>query len=302
MAEAVTTTSAVVAEQAAVDTPMPEAASETFAPVAETESLLVETTSPVAGPAVDIEGDTEIETSDPERKRRRRRGRRGRRTAGDSTEIAATTEAIEASDAVSLQTHETPRFDPEALDAESQAQENEQASEFQVATVDAPAQASSQPLDTATPASTSFESDAQQAQAPVSEGQPEDVTPASTPAVSATAVEAPVETTPMVAEVVETVAEASTKTEAAAEVTPVATTQSSGNEVSPPQPAAATASQAIVLPTISASLEAAGMQLIETRAEAVSSAPAAASKPVGRPRKSVHKVQDEPLQQVETSH
>ncbi|MER1940250.1 Rne/Rng family ribonuclease [Castellaniella sp. FW104-16D08] len=303
MAETVTTTSAVVAEQAVVDTPMPEAASETFAPVTETESLLAEAASPVAGPAVDIEGDTEIETSDPERKRRRRRGRRGRRTAGDSTEIAATTEAIEASDAVSLQTHETPRFDPEALDAESQAQENEQASEFQVATVDASAQASSQPLDTATPASTSFESDAQQAQAPVSEGQPEDVTPASTPAVSATAVEAPVETTPLVAEVVETVAEASTETEAATEVTPVATTQSSGNEVSPPQTAAATASQAIVLPTtISASLEAAGMQLIETRAEAVSSAPAAASKPVGRPRKSVHKVQDEPLQQVETSH
>jgi ribonuclease E len=303
VAEAVTT-NAVVAEQTAIDTPMPEAASETFAPVAETEPLLAETAAPVAGPAVDIEGDTEVETPDPERKRRRRRGRRGRRT-GDSTETAAATEATETSDAVSLQTHETPRFDPEALDAESQAQENEQASEFQVATVDAPAQASRQPLDAATPASTSFESDAQQAQAPVSEAQPEDVTPASTPAVSATAVKAPVETTPAVAEVAETATEATTETEAAtetsAEVTPVVTAQSSSNGVSP-QPAAAAASQAIVLPTIGASLEAAGMQLIETRAEAVSSAPVAAPKPVGRPRKSARKVQDEPLQQVETSH
>jgi hypothetical protein len=61
----------------------------------------------------------------------------------------------------------------------------------------------------------------------------------------------------------------------------------------------APASRPIALPS-DESLQAAGMQMIETRSSAPY-APPAPPKPLGRARKPVAVAQDEPLQQVETS-
>ncbi|MGB7482285.1 MAG: hypothetical protein WA909_01315, partial [Castellaniella sp.] len=65
-------------------------------------------------------------------------------------------------------------------------------------------------------------------------------------------------------------------------------------------PAAQEASRPITLPSLDASLQAAGMQMVETRSS-TPYAPPAPPKPLGRARKPVAPVQSEPLQQVETS-
>ncbi len=74
----------------------------------------------VAGPAVDAEADTDLDTPDPERKRRRRRGRRGRRSS-DAADTASTEDTSAEDESSTLETHETPRFDPEALATEEPA-------------------------------------------------------------------------------------------------------------------------------------------------------------------------------------
>ncbi|MGB5806432.1 hypothetical protein, partial [Castellaniella sp.] len=63
--------------------------------------------------------------------------------------------------------------------------------------------------------------------------------------------------------------------------------------------AAPVASRPITLPS-DESLQAVGMQMIETRSS-TPYVPPAPRKPLGRARKPVAAVQDEPLQQVETS-
>ena len=83
-------------------------------PFLETEA---EPVTAVAGPDVDTESDSTTEVPDPERKRRRRRGRRGRRSgeAGDNQSSEQSQPDEDDGDA-SLTTHETPRFEPEALE------------------------------------------------------------------------------------------------------------------------------------------------------------------------------------------
>ncbi|WP_170288547.1 hypothetical protein, partial [Castellaniella defragrans] len=65
--------------------------------------------------------------------------------------------------------------------------------------------------------------------------------------------------------------------------------------------AAPDASHPIALPSLDESLQAAGMQMVETRSTAPY-VPPAPPKPLGRARKPAARTQDEPLQQVETSH
>ncbi len=74
-------------------------------------------TETVAGPAM------ETEAADPERKRRRRRSRRGRRN-GEATEtVDGELQPAEASDeGHGIETHETPRFDPQALNGSAQSE------------------------------------------------------------------------------------------------------------------------------------------------------------------------------------
>ncbi|WP_323016763.1 Rne/Rng family ribonuclease [Castellaniella sp.] len=235
----------------------------------------------VAGPAVDIDGDAGLDSPDPERKRRRRRGRRGRRT-GEGSETAVSADTLDAaeSDTSDIETHETPRFDPEALDAEQSGQQDSPA-------VPAPLVAEAQP-----------ETDATLTQPAVSRSTAPVVIPVPAPVVDAEVVEtedAPaLEAAPEpVAAVPVIPAEIAATPALAAE--PLPTPQVPADDQTP-------SSHPIVLPSIDDSLRAAGMQLIETQAATASAAPLAPPKPLGRARKSAAKLQDEPLQQVETSH
>jgi hypothetical protein len=60
-------------------------------------------------------------------------------------------------------------------------------------------------------------------------------------------------------------------------------------------------SRPISLASLDETLQAAGMQMVETRSTAPY-VPPAPPKPLGRARKPVARTQDEPLQQVETTH
>ncbi|MHA3903389.1 Rne/Rng family ribonuclease [Castellaniella sp. WN] len=243
---------------------------------------------PVAGPAVDAEADTDLDSPDPERKRRRRRGRRGRRS-GDAADMVATEDTSADGDTPAIETHETPRFDPEALATETPAEADEFDTRPAAASEDEPA-----------------------APAPVqAEAEPRAEAPhAEAPVETAPVAPAPVQAEPApVAEPVadtEAEAEADTPAPVAAQATPDAIPAAPVVEPAPvaeaPAPVAAPsapASRPIALPS-DASLQAAGMQMIETRSSAPY-APPAPPKPLGRARKPVAVVQDEPLQQVETS-
>ncbi|MGE4450227.1 Rne/Rng family ribonuclease [Castellaniella sp.] len=239
----------------------------------------------VAGPAVDAEADTDPDSPDPERKRRRRRGRRGRR-GSDAADTASVEDVPADSDAPTIETHETPRFDPEVLATEEPAAADTFAAQ---------------------PAAAAFD-DAPAAPAPV---QVE-----AAPQVEETYAEAPVETAPVAAAPVQieaapaaeptVVTEADTPAPVAAPVTPAITPAAPMVEPAPvveaPAPVAAPSAPASrpIAPLSDETLQTAGMQMIETRSSAPYTPPAP-PKPLGRARKPVAVTQDEPLQQVETS-
>ncbi|MCB5362450.1 Rne/Rng family ribonuclease [Pusillimonas sp. CC-YST705] len=284
-----------------------------------------------------LETSQDGEQVDPERKRRRRRGRRSRRGAeGAATDINADDTAEDDSDAntpatpVSAQvetasstaatedhvqvstpaqteaaapvaaepaivTHETPKFDPQALtfpsdaapvtqeqpvqQVEAEKTEPAQAESVQTEPVQAEPQAqSSAPADqaevTASPTAASAETVAQ--------------APAETPAPIETVINdvAPEASEPAIAKV-----EAEVEPQAAA---PVA-------DVKPEPSPAQTAPASPEAPIVASAVQESGLQLIETRPQATSPEAHDAPKPVlGRARKRVSAVADEPLQQVET--
>ncbi|MGB6007530.1 Rne/Rng family ribonuclease [Castellaniella sp.] len=233
----------------------------------------------VAGPAVDVEGDAGLDSPDPERKRRRRRGRRGRRT-GEGAESASSTDTTDTPETGSsdLETHETPRFDPEALDTEEEADSLQAApAEETDVTPAAPEAVAAETAAFAEPAP---------AVVPAEIFEAPSAMPAAAPEVDAPETDASEADAPE-----------------AADVPAAAATPAFHLPPAAPVPAPAEDSHhPIVLPTIDESLQSAGMQLIETRAGATPATPESAPKPLGRARKTVAKAQEEPLQQVETTH
>ncbi|WP_368640330.1 Rne/Rng family ribonuclease [Castellaniella ginsengisoli] len=252
---------------------------------------------PVAGPAVDAEADTDLESPDPERKRRRRRGRRGRRS-GDAAETSATETVSADEDTPSIETHQTPRFDPEVLASDAPAApfvDEAPVTPVQPAeAAEAPAEAVPEPAPaTETAAPEPVETAPAPAPAPVLAAAPEtapiqEETPEPVVAASAEADVQPQEAPAAAAPEAATQAEPESEPVAQATAAPVAA------------PAAQEASRPITLPSLDASLQAAGMQMVETRSS-TPYAPPAPPKPLGRARKPVAPVQSEPLQQVETS-
>lgn len=74
---------------------------------------------------VDTDDNSENGALDPERKRRRRRSRRGRRST-DANAVAENEENNEEGNSSAYVAHETPSFNPAALNAEEQAEQTEQ--------------------------------------------------------------------------------------------------------------------------------------------------------------------------------
>ncbi|HEX7387256.1 MAG TPA: Rne/Rng family ribonuclease [Castellaniella sp.] len=75
---------------------------------------------PAAGPEIDVEPEETVEGLDPERKRRRRRGRRGRRGSEaaegqDSIDQTSSEETVSTQEPAAHVSHETPRYEPDAL-------------------------------------------------------------------------------------------------------------------------------------------------------------------------------------------
>ncbi|GAA0235442.1 Rne/Rng family ribonuclease [Castellaniella daejeonensis] len=264
--------------------------------------------TPVAGPAVDAEADTDLDTPDPERKRRRRRGRRGRRSS-DAADSASTETASIATedDTPAIETHETPRFDPEVLTADAPAApvpaETPAAQPAQAEAVDvpAPALAETQPVADEAPAAAPF----------AHAVPPQAVEPVRQEPAAKTAVEtAPVaEPTPAAEPVAEDAAPAAdTAPQAEPQETVVTAEHTAAAQDREPdvQETASAApvqepSRPISLASLDETLQAAGMQMVETRSTAPY-VPPAPPKPLGRARKPVARTQDEPLQQVETTH
>ena len=186
------------------------------------------------------------------------------------------------SDAPTIETHETPRFDPEVL-----ANGTPVAAGTVVAEAVVTEPAAAEPVVTEPVAVE-----------PVA-AEPAVTEPAAAePVVAEPAVTEPVAADPVVAEPVAAepvVAEAAPQAPAPAPVEPVtaavvATVQEAAPAVRP-----------IALPPLDESLQAAGMQMIETRASTAEYAPPP-PKPLGRARKPVAQAASEPLQQVETSN
>ncbi|MDN5843431.1 MAG: Rne/Rng family ribonuclease [Alcaligenaceae bacterium] len=248
----------------------------------------------VAGP------DIETETPDPERKRRRRRSRRGRRSTENTVEVSETStdeqSAADNSQASEIQAHDTPRFDPEAL--------NRTIPQAEPATTEA---AESEPVaiepvsaepETAEPVAT----------------KPEVVEPARTEPVAVES--APIEPIRTKAQATEPPAAAEPQAKAAdsetvqphTEPAESATADATDTPTEETMAAAALSNGAATPETsgaqaagLEAVLVAAGMQLVETQAPATPYTPPAPVR-LGRARKSAAVVQDEPLKQVETSH
>ncbi|MFC4298250.1 Rne/Rng family ribonuclease [Castellaniella hirudinis] len=229
----------------------------------------------VAGPAVDADADTDTDPDNPERKRRRRRGRRGRRN-GDAADTTSTEDISADSDTTpTIETHETPRFDPEVLVSETPAASV--AAEAVTTTADE-ARAEAPAAEAAAPAPVITEAPA---------------APVETAPVAPVAEEAPV--------AVETAPVAPVQAEPApvqAEPAPVQAEPAPAQAEPAPAPVP-DASSPIALPS-DESLQAVGMQMIETRSS-TPYVPPAPPKPLGRARKPAAVVQSEPLQQVETS-
>ncbi|MER1966179.1 Rne/Rng family ribonuclease [Castellaniella sp. GW247-6E4] len=354
---------AIGAEADELTTALPAAASAAIALPAETLAPTLadlpddETEAPVAGPAVDTE------SGDPERKRRRRRSRRGRRSGEAAVEATdSDTQAVEASGdddgaphAVDIETHESPRFDPHALNGAAQP-DVQQTLEFAprepaptAAAEPAPADAESahdryarilpaaaQPVaDTAnegwteaSTGSTTAESSTPVSWEEVPTAEPaapaaEETVPAAEEPVSVieeaavTAMEAAPaieETVPAIEETVPAIEETAPAIEQATRAAAPAVIEAAqarddraiglaDTTIVQAEPPAETTvpdgTAPIAMPPISESLQAAGMQLIETRTTGTSYTPAAPVR-LGRARKPAALRQDEPLEQVET--
>lgn len=261
----------------------------------------------VAGPAVDTETDGTLDSPDPERKRRRRRGRRGRRSGeGADAPSTETASADEDDHASPIETHETPRFDPEALAAETTAEPMTDASPVErpaqagpadTPTSSGPAQAEVAPEETPAAEAPVIEPSSSVESVPAPEPRPSAEPRATTgtpPATEAiTAFEAKTEETLETEEILETDEIIETK-EAAVVI------QDEGRKA-PVASRTPDASRPIALPSLDDSLQAAGMQMIETRSS-TPYVPPEPPKPLGRARKPVAQTQSEPLQQVETSN
>ncbi|CAB3648792.1 Rne/Rng family ribonuclease [Achromobacter aegrifaciens] len=277
--------------------PAPEAAAVT-AEAGEAEAVLEQTADGV--PAVEgAEG-----AADPERKRRRRRSRRGRRSqeeaglagSDDQQEDGADDDSIEQSEeaaaqpAVTAAQTEEPAAHVQAAPAQAQQPETTTAEPVQVAAA---------PVETQPAAP--VQAQAEQAVEPVAQ-------PVSVQAASEVSAPAATEPAPVEAAAVEpVVAPAPAPVAPAVPVAPVA------QEVAAPAPAA---SQPIVVPAVAPSakaqalhdvVNAAGLQWVETDPDRHAQTQlriAAAHTPVrlGRERKPVAAVSNEPLVQVETRH
>ena len=98
---------------------------------------------------VDTDDNSENGALDPERKRRRRRSRRGRRST-DANAVAENEENNEEGNSGAYVAHETPSFNPAALNAEEQAEQTAQAAAAEPAqaqaAVEAPAAQESTPV------------------------------------------------------------------------------------------------------------------------------------------------------------
>jgi ribonuclease E len=275
-------------EEAPVESTELDLTSTTAAPE-EAETVATEPVQHTETTDIEASHDTAAETDqlDPERKRRRRRSRRGRRSSEGVTDTVATEDADAGTDADTAHpfvAHETPAFNSSVLPAMGTAQGGfadtpsdsgaargaDDAISIAIpaeAVEPAPeqvAEAQLMPQETAAPES-----------APAEQGAAAASTPAPAPAADLAAA-AP--------EAVETEAATPAATAPLAEATPAeATARLNG--------AARGSLQEV--------LTAAGMELIETKS---APAPVADIEPVrlGRARKPVSRVAEEPLQQVET--
>ena len=283
----------------------------------------------VAGPAVDTE------TGDPERKRRRRRGRRGRRSGDAATETTVDSD-VQVADAAdeddhALETHETPRFDPQALNGAAQADvpaalestpaQAETVVDEPAASVPAPAADAESAQDRyarilpAAAQTAEAQADAAAADAGPADAEPEAegvAAPVPDEAMSAAAEAAedvvavahdavPTAVSPRGVEVPEAEEPAEVQAPVLLGASAAPAAEPAEAEAAPATGALAAANGAapIAMAPIDESLQAAGMQLIETRAAATSYVPPAPVR-LGRARKPVATHQDEPLEQVET--
>ncbi|MHC0509385.1 Rne/Rng family ribonuclease [Achromobacter aegrifaciens] len=288
--------------------PAPEAAAVT-AEAGEAEAVLEQTADGV--PAVEgAEG-----AADPERKRRRRRSRRGRRSqeeaglagSDDQQEDGADDDSIEQSEeaaaqpAVTAAQTEEPAAQVQAAPAQAQQPETTTAEPVQVAA----APVETQP---AAPVQAQAEQAVEPVAQPVQTAAAEVTQPVSVQAASEVSAPAATEPAPVEAAAVEPVV-----APAPAPVAPVAPAAPVAQEAAAATPAA---SQPIVVPAVAPSakaqalhdvVNAAGLQWVETDPDRHAQTQlriAAAHTPVrlGRERKPVAPVSNEPLVQVETRH
>ncbi|CAM5202653.1 Ribonuclease E [Castellaniella defragrans] len=284
--------------QEALDTAA-ESAPEAATPDAEPLAAEVRT----AGPEVDIEPEGTTEGLDPERKRRRRRGRRGRRSGEtpegqDVTEQAATDEPEGRDEDVSaLKKHETPRFDPDALPSDTFTREPEAAPAREASADEVGA-----PVDEVVAQAAETEASAREAEVRA----PETGALADEAEAQLAGTETPVGAVEAPAPQAARPSEARDAEDTPAPATPAPVQEPAPEAGHLPAPAAAPvddrSAHPIVLPSTEQALEAAHMQMIETRPGIAPAEPAAPAKPLGRARKPKATVQEEPMQQVETTH
>ncbi|QTC01313.1 Rne/Rng family ribonuclease [Alcaligenes sp. SORT26] len=172
---------------------------------------------------VDTDDNSENGALDPERKRRRRRSRRGRRST-DANAVAENEENNEEGNSGAYVAHETPSFNPAALNAEEQAEQTAQAAAAEPAQAQAAVEAPAAQESTPVVANTAQESpDAAPAPVAAQESAPAQQVESTASAVSeATPAQEPAIATAPVAEQVQTqvVAETAPAVEAPAAETP----------------------------------------------------------------------------------
>lgn len=313
-------------EEGQADTPMSEQESMVAALAQSVATALPEAKQPADGQAEPAEA-VELAAdglpaaegaeagADPERKRRRRRSRRGRRSADEAgvagsdeqLEDGAEDDAVEQAENLAVSAPQAVAAAPADVPAAPVQAPAQQAEAVQAEAAPAPVQVEQAPAATIEPqAEQPVRTAAPEATAPVA------VEPASQDSEPAAPVAAPVEAAvvePVVEPVVTTAPAAPAEPEAAA--APVVTPAPAA-----PAQAAPTSAQPIVVPATAPSakaqalhevVNAAGLQWVETDPERHAQTQlriAAAHTPVrlGRERKPVAPVSNEPLVQVETRH
>ncbi|WP_033457850.1 Rne/Rng family ribonuclease [Bordetella bronchiseptica] len=288
---------------------------------------------------IDANVDAGAETgSDPERKRRRRRSRRGRRSQEDGSTVNA--EGVEGADDEQVDAPagvadiETPAQPAEsetvAAPVSVSVAADEPAATIETAAAEPAApQATEAPraepvvaaADTAPQAVQPVQAELTPVETPQAQAQPAEpaaAAPVETAPVETAPVEtAPVETAPVETAPVETAPAATTPVEPAEQAAaPVEAEAPVAQPEKTPEPAAVRPAEAIVVPAQAAApatgalhdvLDAAGLTWVETDPERHAQTQmriAAAAAPVrlGRERKPVASVSNEPLVQVETRH